>query len=113
MAPPVQLKATDKGVLITALTNGLEDRVMFGKVNRKQARRIYDAVGKALDVPELIASSDVKTQIKKRRAYRNGNKTPLPIPGDKPIQELKPNVFKPKTKEAVKSLFKTTPRVTA
>ena len=110
MAPPVQLKASDKGMLAIALTNGIEDRVMFHKLNRKTARRIYDAVGRALDIPELRYTGDLKATIKSRRAHKNGSgKKPLPIPGDKPIQDIKPNGFKPivaVNKEKMKSLFK-------
>lgn len=108
--PPVQLKQSHKGLLVDILTEEIEDRVLFKKLNRKTARLLYGAIGRALDIPELLPAADLKKVIKSRRAYAqalNGKSPKLPvIPGDKPIQELKPNVYRTRSKEAAGKFFK-------
>lgn len=110
MAPPVTLKQSHKGLLVDVLTNEIEDRVLFNKMNRKTARLLYVAVGRSLDIPELLPTAELKCVIKSRQQYqkKNGKKRPN-IPGEKPIQLVTPNKFKPPAREAVKSLFKKQP----
>lgn len=110
MVPPVQLRASDKGLVVDILTSEIEHRVLFKKLNRKTARRLYDSIGRALDIPELRYTGDLKSVIKSQRAYRkklNGNAPKLPLlPGEKPIQDIKPNVYADNSKKA-RSFFKT------
>lgn len=112
LRPIVQLSKRDKALVVDLLEDVIEERVLFKKLKRNKARELYKKIGLALDIPELVPPGEIKAIIKSRRRFLNGK--PIVIPGEPPLQDVKPNLLKPvrslHTKKANLSKFFSSPK---
>lgn len=116
MAPPTTLSRKEKALIVDCLEDSIEKRILMRSMTRRRGRKLYHAIGVALSIPQLQYPPSAKHLLANKRKANGIDKSPLPIPGSLPPQEIKPNGFKPivvVNKEKVKSLFKATAKASA
>lgn len=99
----VQLSKREKKIVVDMAEDYLEEQILRRKLKREVARQIYEKLGKAFDIEELIPAGDVKGRLKAIRKHMNGHKQPIKIPGPAPIQDIQP---KRSAKERASKFFK-------
>lgn len=109
----VHLSKKDKKLYVDLFTDVVEGWVLQRKLSRNQARRIYKNASIAFDIPELhpypCAIDKLKGLLKHKRSKPNGH-AKVNIPGDPPLQDIKPNNFKKENSSRKQNISKFFPR---
>lgn len=102
----VELSKKEKAIVLDMATDYLEGQVLFKKMKKEVKQQLYKKIGLAFDIPELVPPGEVKARMKSLEKHLNGHKPN--IPGEKPIQDIKPNNLPiiRSAKDKVKNLFK-------
>lgn len=102
----VQLSKSEKKIVTAMAEDYLEEQVLMRKMKRETARQLYEKLGLAFEIDDLIPPGVTKARQKSLEKHLNGHKPN--IPGEKPIQDIKPNNLPTirSTKDKLKNLFK-------
>lgn len=103
--PNVSFSKKEKQIILEMAEDYLEEKVLMRKMGKSVKQQIYKKLGQVCGIDELIPPGNTKARLKSLRKYLNGNNKPVKIPGEKPIQDIKPNKLVMNTKEEIKNKF--------
>lgn len=103
--PNVSFSKKEKQIILEMAESYLEEKVLMRKMKKPVKQQIYKKLGLVCGIDELIPPGETKARLVSLRKHLNGKNAPVPIPGDKPIQNIKRNDLDKNIKEVTKNKF--------
>lgn len=94
-------EARERSIIADAVGKALEELEFSGELQHDRKNFWYNRLGNVLSIPDLLPRG--RRTLKQRIMERRGTVTPVVIPGEGPVQDIKPNTFEKRKKF---SLFK-------